>query len=356
MFNKKTIKDVPVTGKIVLVRTDYNIPLDGTNITDDLRIKASLPTINYLLDNGVNKIILMSHLGRPDGQPNPALSLAPVADHLRQLLPGTPVEFVPAVTGNAVSAAVEALPTGGILLLENLRFSPEEEANSEDFAKAIATSTHANLFVQDGFAVVHRAHASTDAITRVLPSVAGLLLEDEVVKLTQISQQPEHPFLVIIGGAKVEDKQPMIDKFLPLADRIAVGGKIAADGYTATDPKIFVATDFAEDANGAKLDIGQQSTTKILELISQAKTILWNGLTGKAEDPAFAKSSEAIALSMGQSPATTIIGGGDTTGFVENLIKTHPTLHYSLISTGGGASLDLLTGKPLPGVTALEDK
>ena len=354
--NIKTIKDISVANKIILVRTDYNIPLDGQTITDDLRIKASLPTIQYLLTNGAAKIILISHLGRPDGQPDPALSLAPVADRLRQLLPNTPIEFVPAITGDTVSAAVDALPTGGILLLENLRFSPDEEANSKDFAKAIATSTHAELFVQDGFAVVHRAHASTDSITHILPSVAGLLLEEEITKLAQISQNPTHPFLVIIGGAKVDDKQLMIDKFLPIADHVVVGGKIAADGFVNSDPKVFVADDFLTDASGAKLDIGQQSTEKIITLINQAQTILWNGLLGKAEDPTYAQSSTAIALQTGQSSATSIIGGGDTAGFVENLQKTHPTLRYTLISTGGGASLDLLSGKLLPGVAALIDK
>ncbi|MFV0485204.1 MAG: phosphoglycerate kinase [Candidatus Saccharimonadales bacterium] len=356
MFNKKTIKDVSVSGKIVLVRTDYNVPLEGDAI-GDLRIIASLPTINYLLANGARKIVLMSHLGRPDGKNVPELSLAPVAGRLRELLPEAAIGFVPETTGKAVSQAVEDLPEGGILLLENLRFSPDEEANSEKFAQNIVSSTHAELFVQDGFAVVHRAHASTDAITRLLPSVAGLLLEKEATELTSAVANPEHPLLVIIGGAKVADKQPMIDTFLGLADDIAVGGKIAADGYEATNPDVYVAMDFVEDSAGAKLDIGAESTAKILELIDGAKTIIWNGLLGKAEDPEYAKSSIAVAEALGShSDKKTIIGGGDTAEFVEGLVETNPSLTYSLISTGGGASLELLSGKKLPGIEALEDK
>lgn len=356
MFNKKTIKDVPISGKTILVRTDYNVPLDGDAI-GDLRIKASLPTIEYLRNNGASKIILMSHLGRPDGKHVPELSLAPIAKRLQDLLPDVPVKFIPETTGEKVSQAVQDLPEGGILLLENLRFSPEEEANSEAFAKDIVTSTHADLFVQDGFAVVHRAHASTDAITRLLPSVAGLLLEREATELTSAVASPAHPLLVIVGGAKVADKQPMIDNFLGLADNIAVGGKIAADGYTSQNPNVYVATDFIEDSNGAKLDIGVSSTAKILEFIENAKTIIWNGVTGKSEEPAYAKSSTAIAEALGSHPdKKTIIGGGDTAEFVENLMSTHPGLTYSLISIGGGASLELLSGKTLPGIAALEDK
>jgi len=357
MFNKKTVKDVPIKGQVVLVRTDYNVPLDGAGaITDDLRIKTSLPTIEYLLENGAKKVVLMSHLGRPEGKRDSSMSLRPVMARLQELLPDTPVRFVDDVCGPDVEAAVEALPKGGILLLENLRFSADEEKNSEDFAQEIVDSTHADLFVQDGFAVVHRAHASTDAITHLLPSVAGLLLEKEVTNLTAAVDHPEHPLLVIIGGAKVEEKQPMIDTFLPIADHIAVGGKIAADGYTNDDAKVYVAEDFVSDNAGAKLDIGPVSTGKIVEMINEAKTVVWNGLLGKAEESAYALSSAAVAEAMGRSEAVTIIGGGDTAGFVENLIKSEPNLHYTLISTGGGASLDLLSGKALPGLDALEDK
>ena len=348
-----TIKDVDFKGQNVLVRVDYNVPMQDGKITDDLRIVASLPTIKYLRENGARRIILMSHLGRPEGRCVPEMSLRPVAKHLQELLPDTKVEFIDEVSGPEVEAAVENLPDGGILVLENLRFFPGEEGNSSEFAREIAESTHANLFVQDGFAVIHRAHASTSAIAADLPSVAGLLLEKELNALGKIAKNPEHPFLVVIGGAKVEDKQPLIDKFLNVADAIFVGGKIAADGYVSTDPKIIVASDFSDDA---KFDIGEASTAKVLELASRAKTVLWNGALGKAEDEEYATASKALAEFLGQHPEiTSVICGDDTTGFVENLQKSEPDLKYTLVSTGGGAALELLTGETLPGLVALED-
>lgn len=376
MFSKKTIRDIAVEDKIILVRTDYNVPLvpleegeleqesvviDPTGdakqqIASDLRIRASLPTIKYLLAHKAAKIILMSHLGRPDGRRCPELSLRIVAEKLAELLPGTAVNFVDEVSGPEVEMAVEDLPDGGILLLENLRFSPEEEANSEEFAREIVDSTHAELFVQDGFAVVHRAHASTDAITQVLPSVAGLLLEKEVKTLTEVAEAPKHPFVVIIGGSKVADKQPLIDKFLPLADQIYVGGKIAADGYTSGDPKIIVAEDFDTDSVGNKLDIGPVSTAKLVELLQSAQTVLWNGVLGKVEDAAYATSSTIVTKVIGESRGiTSVICGGDTSGFVENLCLDEPQLQFSLVSTGGGAALELLSGQELPGIDGLED-
>lgn len=376
MFSKKTVRDIDVEDKIILVRTDYNVPLvpieagelehepivvnptsdQNLQIASDLRIQASLPTIKYLLEHKAAKIILMSHLGRPDGKRDKSLSLRLVAEKLAELLPGVVVNFVDDVSGPEVEMAVEDLPDGGILLLENLRFSPEEEANSEEYAREIVDSTHAELFVQDGFAVVHRAHASTDAITHLIPAVAGLLLEKEVKTLTKITASPEHPFVVIIGGAKVADKQPLIDKFLKLADAIYVGGKIAADGYRPSDPKILVATDFDEDGTGAKLDIGPVSTAKLVELLQSAKTVLWNGVLGKVEDAAYATSSTIVAKILGENPAiTSVICGGDTAGFVESLCAEDPALQYSLISTGGGAALELLSGQDLPGVDGLED-
>ncbi len=376
MFSKKTVRDIDVEDKIILVRTDYNVPLvpveagelehepivvnptsdQNLQIASDLRIQASLPTIKYLLEHKAAKIILMSHLGRPDGKRDKSLSLRLVAEKLAELLSGVVVNFVDDVSGPEVEMAVEDLPDGGILLLENLRFSPEEEANSEEYAREIVDSTHAELFVQDGFAVVHRAHASTDAITHLIPAVAGLLLEKEVKTLTKITASPEHPFVVIIGGAKVADKQPLIDKFLKLADTIYVGGKIAADGYQPTDPKILVATDFDEDSAGAKLDIGPVSTAKLVELLQSAKTVLWNGVLGKVEDAAYATSSTIVAKILGENPAiTSVICGGDTAGFVESLCAEDPALQYSLISTGGGAALELLSGQDLPGVDGLED-
>ncbi len=375
MFSKKTIRDVEVENNIILVRTDYNVPLvpieagelaDETavslnsdseqQIASDLRIRASLPTIKYLLEHKAAKIILMSHLGRPDGRRDKSLSLRIVAEKLAELLPGTVVNFVDEVSGPEVEMAVEDLPDGGILLLENLRFSPEEEANSEEFAREIVDSTHAELFVQDGFAVVHRAHASTDAITHIIPAVAGLLLEKEVKTLTAVTENPAHPFVVVIGGAKVADKQPLIDKFLPIADTIYVGGKIAADGYQSDNAKIIVAEDFDEDSAGVKLDIGPVSTAKLVELLQPAKTVLWNGVLGKVEDAAYATSSTIVAKLLGENQGiTSVICGGDTSGFVEKLSAEAPDLHFSLVSTGGGAALELLSGQALPGVDGLED-
>lgn len=361
MFDKKSVSDVNVRNQTVLVRVDYNVPMKDGIVTDDLRIRASIPTIELLEKKGARRIILISHLGRPKGQKVPELSLAPVAEKLKDLLPDKKVFFVSDVSGPDVEEAVENLPVGGILLLENLRFFPGEEANSTDFAREIAESTHADLFVQDGFAVVHRAHASTDAITKELPSVAGLLLEKEVTALKAITEKPKHPFIVVIGGAKVDDKQPLIDKFAKIADKIVVGGKIAADGYTSPLDTVYVAEDFREGTEGEdagkKLDIGPISDEKICNMCQNAKTVLWNGLLGLAEKPEFAISSTDLAQTLGRaSDLISVICGGDTTGFVENLQKKEPDLQYSLISTGGGAALELLSGVELPGIEALEDK
>lgn len=342
----KTLKDIDVKDKIVLVRTDYNVPLKDGQIESDLRIRASLPTIEYLREQGAKKIILMSHLGRPKGWDD-ELSLKIVAERMK-------AQFVGQISGEEVKVAVEDLPEGGILLLENLRFDPREKENSSELAREIVESTGAEVFVQDGFAVTHRAHASTDAITKLLPSVAGKLVEKEVAGLTRVLTNPERPLVVVIGGAKVEDKSPLIEKFEQAADKILVGGKIAADGYVADDEKIYVAEDFDLDAEGAKLDIGPLSAGKILEELKGAKTVLWNGVLGKVEDPAFSTSTEMVAKFLGEHPEiTSIICGGDTAGFVEELIEKNPELNYSLVSTGGGAALVLLTGGEMPGLNAL---
>lgn len=347
----QTIKDINVKDKTILVRVDYNVPLKDGKVESDLRIRASLPTLNYLREHGAKKIILISHLGRPEGK-DKSLSLKPVAEALKKLIPN--VSFVDDVSGPDVEQAVETMQKGDILLLENLRFFPGEEANSEDFIREIIDSTKADLYVQDGFAVIHRAHASTDAVKNHLPVYAGLLLEKEVSNLKTATENPAHPVLLIIGGAKVDDKQPLIEKFLTQADHIFVGGKIAADGYKSNNPKIHVAEDFDENAEGQKLDIGPLSTGKLADLITDANTIIWNGLLGYAEDPAYATASTITAEMLGEKEnATTIICGGDTTGFVENLMESHPNLSYSLVSTGGGASLELLLGKELPGLTAI---
>lgn len=363
MFPKKTLRDVNVEGQIVLVRTDYNVPLEydpetgAAQITSDFRIRANLPTLRYLLEHDAAKIIVISHLGRPEGKRDAKLSLRVVAEKLAELLPGVPVNFVDEVSGPEVETAVNELPEGGILLFENLRFLAAEEQNSADFAREIVDSTHAELFVQDGFAVTHRAHASTVAIAQLLPACAGMLLEREVTALEQALDKPARPFVVIIGGAKVKDKQPLIDKFLPRADQILVGGKIAAEGYTASDPKIYVAEDFDENEAGEKLDIGPVATMKFVEAIQSASTVLWNGVLGKVEDAAYATSSTIIAQVLGENPAIdSIICGGDTAGFVQNLLAEQPELKFSLISTGGGAALEFLTGKTMPGIDALEER
>ena len=348
----KTIKDLDIKDQIILMRVDYNVPLENSQITDDLRIRASLPTINYLLENGAKKIVLISHLGRPEGQANPEFSLAPVAEDLKTLLPGQNIGFYPLPEDGK---KINSPDSEKIILLENLRFDPGEESNSKDFIKNIVDATDASIFVQDGFAVVHRAHASTDAIKNFLPVYAGFLVEKEVENLSKALKNPEHPVLLIIGGSKVEDKQPLIDKFIDIADYILVGGKIAADGYKSENEKIIVAHDFDEDAEGHKLDIGPVSTSEFAKYIQEAKTIIWNGVMGKVEDPAFGTASSIIADLIGKNTgATTIICGGDTAGFVENYLKDHENLHYSLISTGGGAALEFLLGKKLPGLEATE--
>ncbi len=359
MFEKKTIRDVAIEGKTILVRTDYNVPLtiegEERRIESDFRIRASLPTIEYLLAHRADKIILISHLGRPE-RPSADFSLRLIYQHLETLLPGQTINFVDQSTGLEVEQAVENMPTGSILLLENLRFDPREKANDPNFAREIVDATGADLFVLDGFGVSHRTQGSTVGIAAILPAVAGLLLEKEVTSLLATTQNPDRPFVTIVGGAKVADKQPIIEHLLPIADRILVGGKIAADGYQSSDPKIIVAKDFDLDGGGAKLDIGPVSTAEFVEQVQTAKTVLWNGTLGKTEDPAYATASTILAKVLGENSAiTSIICGGDTTGFVEQLCATASNLHFSLISTGGGATLELLSGKTLPGVEALDD-
>ena len=348
----KTIRDLDLKDKTVLVRVDYNVPLKDKKVESDLRIRASLPTIELLLEKKVSKIVLISHLGRPEGKENFDFTLSPVAEVLRKLLPAQKIGFYPLPKAGEKIKIPEDVK---IALLENLRFDPREEENDEEFIKNIVESVGAEVYVQDGFAVVHRAHASTDAISKVLPVYAGLLLEKEVENLEKATKKPEKPVLLIIGGAKVEDKQPLIDKFLGLADKIVVGGKIAADGYKSENEKIYVAEDFDEDAEGKKLDIGPLATVEIANYVTDAKTIIWNGLLGYAEDPAYATASVITAEMIGEkAEAETIICGGDTAGFVENLMKDHPNLNYSLVSTGGGASLEFLLGKKLPGIEAVK--
>lgn len=349
----KTIKDINVKDKIILLRTDYNVPIKNGKVENDLRIRASLPTINYLLENGARKIFIISHLGRPEGKENSDYTLSPVAKSLQKLLPHQTVGFYHLPNNTEFKEIPKKIK---IVLLENLRFNPGEEKNDLNFIKNLVNATGAEIYVQDGFAVTHRAHASTDAIKNFLPVYAGLLIEKEIINLEKIIKNPPKPLLLIIGGSKVEDKEPLIDKFTNIANQIVVGGKIAADGYQSNNQKIYVAEDFDEDVSGNKLDIGPFSTAKITDFIKDAKTIIWNGLLGKAEDPAYATASTIIAEALGEKEnSITIICGGDTTGFVENLMKNHKNLNYSLVSTGGGAALEFLLGKALPGLKAIQN-
>lgn len=352
----KTVREVSVKNKTVLVRADLNVPLENGAITSDLRIRASLPTLELLRERGAKRIIVISHLGRPEGKEK-SLSLKPVAEALDKMIGR--VQFVDDVSGPDVERTVSKMKAGDILVLENLRFYRGEKQGRSDFVGEIVDSTGATIYVQDAFAALHREDASIARPGEHLPVYAGLLVEKEVRELTKVSENPARPMLLIIGGAKVEDKQPLIEKFLPIADKIVVGGKIAADGYKIPKEdkkgKIYVAEDFDEDGEGAKLDVGPVATAQIAGMITDAKTVVWNGLLGKAEDPAYATASTIVAEMMGEKEdGTTVVCGGDTTGFVANLLEEHPNLQYSLVSTGGGAALEFLLGKELPGLKCLE--
>lgn len=403
-FFKKTIRDLPLHGETVVVRVDYNVPLtDKGEISDDLRIRASLPTINYLLGRGC-KIVLISHLGRPEGREK-KYSLEPIAARLSELLTQD-VLFVDDTVGDAVYQAVRRVPKKSVLLLENLRYYPEEEADSHAFAKAIAKSTRASYFVQDGFGAVHRAHASTHAITLYLPSVAGLLVEREYVTISHAMQKPKHPLVAVMGGAKVSDKIAVIEKFVPKADKILIGGAMAntflayrglsvgaskyEPGQTDVLDRLYVAAankvgeshvdDFlvlpsdvavapSVDAQNKRsnrsvqhihdtdiaLDIGDESIERYSAAIAAARTVVWNGTLGYAELPEFAHGSARVALTLATHPlVVSIIGGGDTADFALKWDGDGGS-SFTHVSTGGGASLDLMAGKSLPGVESLLD-
>mgnify|MGYP001368160263 FL=1 len=402
-FFKRTVKTVPIDRKTVLVRADYNVPLDTKGaISDDLRIQASLPTLRYLLEHQC-KVVVMSHLGRPEGR-DESLSLAPIAERLEELL-NVPVMFVEDAIGDTVVQAVKRAPKNTIVLLENLRFYPEEETNSEEFAKKIAKSTGARYFVQDGFGVVHRAHASTDAITHYIPSVSGLLLEREYTTITRAIEDPKRPLVAVMGGAKVSDKITVIERLVEVADKIIIGGAMAntflrykghdmgaskleagqehvLDGIyqaahrkldTSVDDFIILPTDVAvapevSEAATRKnvklgsvahhdmaLDIGDETIDRMIQELQGAKTVIWNGTLGLAEFPEFAHGSARLALELATHPKiTSIVGGGDTADFVLKW-DGHDGRSFSHISTGGGASLELMAGKKLPGVESLLD-
>lgn len=393
-------------GKTVLVRADYNVPInDKGEISDDFRIRASLPTIRKLLEYG-SKVVIISHLGRPDGERNEKYSLHPVAQRLSELL-GQEVRFVYDCIGPKVRVEVRHAPMRSVTLLENLRFHPEEEANDSEFARQLAADSGASYFVQDGFGVVHRAHASTSAITQYLPSVAGLLLEREYLALTDAMRNPERPLVAVLGGAKVSDKIGVIKSFVDVADTIIIGGAMAntflayhgmfmgrsmveADQQAVID-EIYEAvrakvgsgnessflvlpvdlgvgtstepTATRQDvsiqgvpAESMALDLGPQSTEYIRQIVTGARTVIWNGTLGMAENPVFATASSALAATLAghKDSITSIIGGGDTADFVLHWDEENGA-SFSHVSTGGGASIDLLSGMKLPGIEALLD-
>jgi phosphoglycerate kinase len=397
-MNKKTIRDIDVAGKRVLVRVDFNVPLNAERqITDDTRIKAALPTLTYLLDHGA-ALILMSHLGRPDGQVVEKLRLTPIAQRLSELL-GRPVQTAHDSIGLEVEAQAGALQPGQVLLLENLRFHKEEEKNNPEFARQLAGL--ADLYVNDAFGTAHRAHASTEGVTKTLPGVAGFLMEKELNFLGSALENPQRPLVAIIGGAKVSDKIAVLERLISLSDSILIGGGMAntflkAQGYEIGDSlfeeskldvarnliakaqqkgsrfllpsDVAIADRFAADADhkivassevpqGWRiLDIGPAAIEDFRQVLAEARTIVWNGTLGVAEFPEFAKGTDAIIEILAErtkAGALTIIGGGDSAAAVEQADAAAKMTH---VSTGGGASLEFLEGRTLPGVAALEDK
>lgn len=394
-MNKKTIQDVDVKGKKVIVRVDFNVPLDQDgHITNDTRIKAALPTISYLREKGAI-VILMSHLGRPKGQVKEELRLGIVADRLGQLI-DCKVLYAKDCIGPEPEALISGMQPGDVLLLENLRFYPEEEKNDRDFARKLASL--AELYVNDAFGTAHRAHASTAGIAEFLPAVAGLLMQSEIGIMGKALENPERPFVAILGGAKVSDKMAVIENLMNKVDTLIIGGGMAntflaaqgkdmAKSLVETDkidlarslmkqaaekgkafllPSDLVAAEaFADDAKHQvvaadqipagwmAMDIGPASIGSFGEVIKNAKTILWNGPMGVFEMPSFAKGTNEIARAVTEAQAVSIVGGGDSVAAVQNTGLAHKITH---ISTGGGATLEFLEGKELPGVAVLQDR
>ncbi len=391
---KKTIKDIDIKGKRLLMRVDFNVPLDEKGrITDDTRIKSALPTIKYALE-APSKLILMSHLGRPKGEIKPEMSLKPCAERLSKLL-GKNVKMMPDCIGAEVSSAVREMKDGDVILLENLRFHKEETKNDPDFAKKLADL--GEVFVNDAFGTCHRAHASTEGVTKYLPGGMGFLVEKEIAYFDKVLHDPEKPFSLMLGGAKVSDKIAVIENMLPKIDHLLIGGAMA---YTflksrlkgigssrIEEDNVSVANDIFEKARDnnvsiflpedhvvaraitAKtrvklvkehipdgwigLDIGPKTIKKFEDILKTSKTIVWNGPVGYFELKPFSKGTAAIAKFISGLKATTVIGGGDTAAAINNLGLAGKMSH---ISTGGGASLEYLEGKPLPGIAALQDK
>lgn len=393
-MNKKSVRDVEVSGKRVFVRVDFNVPLEDGKITDDTRIRETLPTINYLVEQGA-KVILASHMGRPKGEVVESLRLTPASQRLSELL-GKPVAKADEAVGEAVKAQVEKLQNGDVLVLENVRFYAGEEKNDPELAKQFAEL--ADLFVNDAFGAAHRAHASTEGIAHHLPAVSGLLMEKELSVLGKALSNPDRPFTAIIGGSKVKDKIDVIDNLLTLADNVIIGGGLAYTFFKAQGheigqslldkekldvalgfiekakelgknfylPEDIVVTDeFSADANTKVVDIdgipadwegvdiGPKTRAKYAEVIKNSKLVVWNGPMGVFEIAPFSNGTREVAQACADTEAYTIIGGGDSAAAAEKFGLADKMNH---ISTGGGASLEFMEGKALPGVVALNDK
>ena len=395
-MNKMTVRDVDLSGKRVLVRVDFNVPLDGFAISDDTRIRAAVPTIKYIMEHNPKSIVLMSHLGRPKGERNPKFSLAPVAPALTEQL-GVDVQFADDCVGDVAENAVASLQGGGILLLENTRYHTGETKNDPELAAQLAK--HGDIFVNDAFGTAHRAHASNVGVSEKLMAVAGLLLEKEINYLANTINNPDRPFVAILGGAKVSDKITVIEALLGKVDKLLIGGGMAntfinAQGIDVADSLVEedaldtaknliakgggklvlpidakIADAFDNDANSQVisvedgvpagwriLDIGIESVKLFGETLVSAKTVVWNGPMGVFEMPNFAEGTFAVAKFLAEATAngaTSIIGGGDSAAAAEQSGRASQMTH---ISTGGGASLEMLEGKTLPGLTALNDK
>ncbi|HEY3092526.1 MAG TPA: phosphoglycerate kinase [Vicinamibacterales bacterium] len=393
---KKTIRDLNLQGRRVFLRVDFNVPLEGGAIGDDTRIRASLPTITYALHAGASVVILASHLGRPKGKPKPEMSLRPVAKRTGELL-SKEVAFAEDCVGAPAAKAVKAAPRGGVVLLENLRFHPEEEENDATFAQQLASL--ADVYVDDAFGAAHRAHASVDAIVRFLPEAgAGLLMESELLYLGEAVGHPARPYVAVLGGAKVSDKIEVIENLIPRVDRLLIGGAMAYTFLKAQgkpvgtslveDDKQDAARDILERAKARGLalllpvdhvvapkvdagvptetlsvddpkigdrmglDIGPRTAKAYADALRDARTIVWNGPMGVFEIDAFAQGTIAVAQAVANANGTTIVGGGDSIAAVKKAGVTDRITH---ISTGGGASLEFLGGRTLPGVAVLPD-